>query len=422
TSSTEEKTAPRTETRARDVLHVFINDAIHPVSARLIGRAIDEADAVGAEMLIIQIQTPGGLMTSMDEIIARVLSAKTPIVIWVAPAGARCASAGFFILLSSDIAVMAPGTHTGAAHPVSGAGGGGNEDETMMRKVTHDAAANIRSIAEKRGRNIKLAEQAVRESHSYTENEALEGGLIEFIFEDMDAILTGLNGKTFKKFDGTEFTLYTEGAHIRTLEMTTKEKILSVITNPTVAYLLLLAGLLGLYVEITHPGAIFPGVMGGLSLLLALYALNFLPVNYVGILLILAALAMFIAEVKVTSYGLLTVGGIIAMIFGSLMLIDSPIEELRVPLRVIIPVVIAVAAIVTFLVGLVIAGSRRQTTTGAEGLVDKECSADTDIDPEGRVFVHGEYWNARSDLAIQKGQKVRIVSVEDDLTLKVESI
>lgn len=406
------------------VYHMVIKDAIQVVTAEYAVRAMDKADADRADLLVFQLETPGGMMDSMEEIIQKILSCRTLVAVWVAPSGARAASAGFYILLASDVAIMAPGTRTGSAHPIMSGLGGSQDDknkqsEILLEKVTHDAAASLRSIVERRGRNVEMAEKAVRESVSYTETEALKGGIIDLVCPDLHSVLNSLDGKTFKKFDGTPVTLRTAEARVVEVNMTMREKLLTTIANPTLAYLLLMIGLIGLYVEFTHPGFVLPGVAGGICLLVAFFALKILPFNWVGLLLIAAALGMFIAEVKVHSYGLLTVGGIVALVLGSIILINGPIPELRVPLGVIIPIAVAVGIIVTFLLSLVVASARLKPTTGREGLIGQEGSAVTDINPEGRVFLLGEYWNAKSERAITKGEKIQVVKIEN-LCLTVE--
>ncbi|HHF42268.1 MAG TPA: nodulation protein NfeD, partial [Candidatus Aminicenantes bacterium] len=299
------------------VYKITINAPIHPVTSEFIRQAIDQAERDQAKLLIMALNTPGGLDSSMREIIERILSSKVPIAAYVSPNGARAASAGFFICLACDIFVMAPGTSTGAAHPVGISLTGQQMDETMAAKVTEDAAAHIRTIAEKRGRNVKMAEEAVTQSRSYTETEALKGGLIDLIAANEEDILKHFDQRTIKRFSGETIQLQLQDETIEEISMSARQKFLLTISNPNLAYILLMLGLLGLYFEFSNPGAILPGVLGGISLLLAIFAFQILPINYVGLLLILLAIGLFILEIKVQSYGILSIGGIMAMVLGS---------------------------------------------------------------------------------------------------------
>jgi membrane-bound serine protease (ClpP class) len=399
-----------------------VEGVISPVTVEYVGACIDKADKSGAALLILREDTPGGLMDSMEKIDQKIFAAKTPVVVYVGPSGARAASAGFYILLASDVAVMAPGTHTGAAHPVSAFPSGQEEkkDDTMFRKAESDAAADIRSNAEKRGRNVQLAEEAVRESRSFTEKEALEGKLIDYVCSSPEEIVKTLDGKKIKRFTGEEVVLDLKNQTIEKIPMTIPRKILSAVAHPHLALLLFLLGVLGIYVEVTHPGLIFPGVVGVISILLAFYAFALLPVNYTGLLLILLAIGMFILEVKVTSYGLLTVGGIVSMIFGCLMLFSGAPPELRVSLYFVVPVAVAVGVIMTVLLGLVVASRRFKVATGSEGIVGEIGKAVTAIHQEGKVFVHGEYWNAYSEQPVPEGKKIKVLKATKDLKLVVE--
>lgn len=358
----------------------------------------------------------------MREIIERILSSKTPVAVFVSPSGARAASAGFFIAIASDIFVMAPGTNTGAAHPVGISITGQEMDKTMEEKVTHDAASYIKTLAEKRGRNMKLAEDAVRKSLSYTEEEALKGKLIDLIAKDEQEIISYFDGKSIKRFDGEEVTLKLKEEAIVEIPMTARQKFLITISNPNLAYILLMLGLLGLYFEFSNPGSILPGVLGAICLLLAIFSFQILPINYVGLILILLAIGLFILELKVQSYGILSVGGIIAMVIGSIMLINTPIPELRPSLKFIIPVAVGISLIFIFLIALVIKAHLKKAYTGREGLVGEEGVARTDIDPEGKVFVHGEIWEAESLEKILKGTKVRVEEVMKGLKIRVTKV
>lgn len=365
------------------------------------------------------LNTPGGLDTSMREIIERILSSKIPVAAFVSPSGGRAASAGFFIAIACDIFVMAPGTNTGAAHPVGVSITGQEMDKTMEEKVTHDAASYIKTLAEKRDRNMKLAEDAVRKSLSYTEKEALKGKLIDLIAKNEQEIVEFFDGKPIKRFDGEEVTLQLSGEAIVYIPMTARQKFLITISNPNLAYILLMLGLLGLYFEFSNPGAILPGVLGAICLLLAIFSFQILPINYVGLILILLAIGLFILELKVQSYGILSVGGVIAMVIGSIMLINTPIPELRPSLKFIIPVAVGLSLIFIFLIALAIRAHMKKAYTGREGLVGEVGIAQTDIDLEGKVFVHGEIWNAESSEKIPKGTKVKVAEVMKNLKIKV---
>ena len=401
------------------IFRINVDAPIHPITSEYIRNTIDRAEKEKAQMIIMILNTPGGLDTSMREIIERILSSDVPVAAFVSPSGARAASAGFFIAIACDIFIMAPGTNTGAAHPVGVSITGQAMDKTMEEKVTHDAASYIKTLAEKRDRNTKMAEDAVRKSLSYTEREALEGRLIDFIAKDDQEIVAHFDGKQIKKFSGEEVTLRLKDKTIVDVPMTSRQKFLITISNPNLAYILLMLGLLGLYFEFSNPGAILPGVLGGICLLLAIFSFQILPINYVGLILILMAIGLFILEIKVQSYGILTIGGIIAMVIGSIMLINTPIPELKPSLNVIIPVAIGISLIFIFLITLAIRAHIKKVHTGKEGLIGEIGKAQTDIDPEGKVFVHGELWQAESSEKILKGSKVRVAEVMDNLRIRV---
>lgn len=404
------------------VLLINVDAPIHPITSEYIRQAIDRAERDNAKLLIIQLNTPGGLESSMREIISRILSSKVPIATYVSPSGARAASAGFFIGIASDLFVMAPGTNTGAAHPVSISLAGQQLDKTMEEKILQDSISYIKTIAEKRNRNIKAAEAAVRQSASYTEKEALENKLIDYIARDVNDLLNYFDGQKIRRFNGEEILLSLKDEPLIFLPMSRRQKFLITISNPNLAYLLLMLGLLGLYFEFSNPGAILPGVLGGISLLLAIFAFQILPINYVGLLLILLAIALLILEVKVHSYGILTVGGIVAMIIGSMMLVNSPLPELRPSLQIILPVAISFSLIFVFLVYLVVKAHMRRAITGREGLIGEIGTAQTDLNLSGKVFVHGEIWNAEADEFIPKGSKVQVEAVLDGLKIKVKKV
>jgi len=401
------------------ILKITVDAPIHPISAEYIVKTIERADREGDSLIIMSLNTPGGLDSSMRQIIEKIVNARTPVAAYVAPSGARAASAGFFIGVACDIFAMAPGTNTGAAHPVGISITGQPMDKTMEDKVTHDAASYIKTLAEKRGRNVKLAEDAVRQSLSYTEQEALKGGLIDLVARTDRDIIEAFDGKRLKRFNGEETALALKGEPITPVPMSLRQRFLLTISNPNLAYILLMIGLLGLYFEFAHPGAILPGVLGGICLLLAVFSFQILPINYVGLMLIILAVILFILEVKVHSYGMLSLGGITAMIIGSVMLINAPIPELRPSLRVIIPMALGISLILIFLVYLVVRAHARRAFTGREGMVGELGTAQTDLSPSGKVFVHGEIWEAEATEPVAKGEKVKVVQVLDNLKVQV---
>jgi membrane-bound serine protease (ClpP class) len=405
---------------AAEVRKITVNAPIHPITSEYVVGAIRAAEKANARLLVIGLNTPGGLDSSMREIIEAVVNAKVPVAAYVSPGGARAASAGFFIGIACDVFAMAPGTNTGAAHPVGISITGQAMDKTMEEKVTHDAASYIKSLAAKRGRNVAMAEDAVRKSLSYTEEEAFKGGLIDLIAKSDGDLIAALDGKVLKRFDGRETTLALAGEPVVEIPMSFRQRFLLTISNPNLAYILLMIGLLGLYFEFANPGAVLPGVLGGISLLLAVFSFQILPINYVGLLLIVLAVALFVLEVKIHSYGALSVGGIVAMLIGSMMLIDSPVPELRPSLRLIVPVAVGISLVCIFLVTLVIRAQARRAVTGREGMVGEIGTARTDLSPTGRVFVHGELWQAESDQPVRMGERVRVVEVENSLKIRVK--
>jgi len=400
------------------VLTVELDGIINPATAKFIIDSIDQATQQGAQCLIIQLDTPGGLMESMRIIVKRILTANIPIIVYVAPSGARAASAGVFITMSAHIAVMAPSTHIGAAHPVSL--GEGKESKTMGEKIVNDTVSYIKTTAKARGRNVDWAEQAVRKSVSITEEEAVKLNVVDFISPNLQDLLTKIDGKVFK-FDGITRTLHTKGAQPKPIQMSWRDRLLDIISNPTIAYILLMLGIYGIFFELSSPGAILPGVVGGIFLILAFYALQMLPVNYAGLALILFAIILFIAEIKVVSHGLLAVGGVISLLLGSMMLFQNPVEYMRVSLSVIIPAVMVSAAFFIFAVTKAINARLQKPTTGMEGLVGETGIAATSISQEGKVSIHGEFWNVISDQNIERGEKVQVIGVTN-LKLKVKKI
>jgi len=392
-----------------------ISSAITPVSARIIVQALEKSVEDSAQALLIQLDTPGGLDESMRQIVREILNSRVPVIVYVSPGGARAASAGVFITLAAHVAAMAPGTNIGAAHPV---GLGGQMDSTMLKKVENDAAAYIKSLAKKRNRNEKWAEEAVRKSASLAEYEALKKNVIDLVANDIRELLEQIDGKKIKLIEDQEKTLSTKGVVLNRIEISWRDRILEVITNPNIAYILYTLGMLGLFFELSNPGAIFPGIIGGICLILAFFAFQSLPINYAGVLLMVLALILFLLEIKIPSHGALTIGGIISMLLGSLLLIDSPFPYMRVSLSLILVIVISTALFFIFAVGMGLKAQRRKPTTGEVGLIGQIAVARSPLDLEGTVFVEGELWKAISDQPVQTGEKVRILAVEH-LTLKV---
>ena len=401
------------------IVQIDLADIVHPVSAAYVKDGLSHAKDIGARAVVLRLDTPGGLVDSMREIVEAILSSPVPVITWVGPNGARAASAGFFILLAGDVAVMAPGTNSGAAHPVTATGQ--KIEDVMEKKVVSDASAYIRSYTAKRGRNAQLAELGITESRSYTGEEALKNNLIDAVISDVAGIVEQYDGKQIRRFDDRPEMLHLRGATIETFEMTPRQRILSRVLDPNLALILALAGLLGLYVEITHPGLILPGVIGGISLILALFAFNMLPVNWAGAALILLAIVLFVLEATVTSHGILAIGGIVAMIAGGLMLVQGPIPQLRIRLSTTLAVTLPLSIITVLLVRLVYLSHRTKSATGGEGMIGEEGVAKTDIHTGGKVLVHGEYWNAFSQTHIPTGSRVRVKRVEG-LRIEVEQL
>ncbi|MDO9559334.1 MAG: nodulation protein NfeD [Syntrophales bacterium] len=397
---------------------ITVSAAITPPIAEYILQRIEEASKAGADGLIIRLDTPGGLDLAMRDIAKGILNASLPVIVYVSPAGARAASAGVIITVAAHIAAMAPGTNIGAAHPVAIGIGGGGMDKTMMAKVENDAVAYVIGIAKKRGRNEEWVEKAVRQSLSIPAEEALRFKVIDFVADDLSHLLKQADGRKIVLPAG-EKILKTKGALLHEKKMGTRLNILAALSDPNIAYILFLLGLAGLYFEFAHPGAILPGIVGGISLILAFFAMQTLPVNYAGVLLILFAVALFIAEIKVVSHGILTIGGIVSLVMGSLLLFDSPDPALRVSLKVMIPALIVISLFFAGVMSLVLKAQMRKRRSGREGMIGAEGEAVTDVHEIGKVFVHGEYWNAWSDRAVEKGKKVRVVEAAA-LKLKIE--
>ena len=408
------------------VYHIVVAGSINPASAKYIHDAVELAGKDGAEALLLELDTPGGLLASTRDIVSDFLSSPVPVIVYVSPAGAQAASAGAFVTMAAHVAAMAPGTNIGAAHPVTlGEGTQNIADSTNvpLTKATNDAAAFARTIAEKRGRNVAWAEAAVRGSVSITETEALRDSVVDVVAQDVRALLASIDGREVRTTEGTH-VLRTARAELRDIDMTFQQKLLDTLSDPNIAYILLMLGMYGLFFELYNPGAIFPGVVGGICLILAFYSMNTLPVNYAGLALIIFGIILFILEIKVVSHGLLSVGGVISLFLGSLMLIESPpgAEFLEISMSVIIAVTACTAAFFLFVVGKGIAIMRRSPTTGTEGMLGEIGTAREDLDPEGSVAVHGEIWNARTADGgrIAAGTTVRIVGLRS-LTITVRA-
>jgi len=404
---------------ARDRIRLLgVHDPVTPVTAQFLHRNLQEAARLGDRLVLIEMDTPGGLDTAMRDIVKDVMASPVPVVVYVAPSGARAASAGAIIALAADVCAMAPGTNIGAAHPVSL--GEKTTDKTMEAKVVNDAEAYAEGIAHKRGRDETLARRMVRESISLSAEKALEGRLIDLIARDRSDLLQQLEGRSISR-NGRDQVLRLKGADVVASGMGTIERVLNAISNPNVAYVLMVLGMVGLYFELSNPGVILPGAIGGISLILAFFAFQTLPVNYAGIMLILLGLILFIAEIKIVSHGMLTIAGMTAMVLGSLMLFESPDPYLRISWGVILVTVLASAAFFTVVIAKALSVHRRRPTTGREGLIGLEGSAETGLAPEGKVFVRGEYWDAWSDEAINAGCRVKVLEVAG-MRLKVKRV
>ncbi|HJO04071.1 MAG TPA: nodulation protein NfeD [Acidobacteriota bacterium] len=392
-------------------------DTIHAITSEYVVEALESASEQDADLFLLRIDTPGGLDLSMRDIIQAFRASDVPVCLFVGPSGARAASAGFFMAMAADVVVMAPGTNMGAASPVSV---GGGTDETMQRKLIHDAEAYMRSLAEDRGRPVDLAVEAVTDGRSYSAQEALQSGLADFIVDDVEALLDVVSGTQISK-GGTDTVLQLADARIESHELSLRQRVLAIVANPQVAYILMLAGLAGLYFEFSTPGAVLPGVLGGICLVLALQAFQVLPISFAGLLLIALALLFFILEVKVTSYGLLTVAGVVAFVLGSLMLVPGPIPELRLQLGFVLPAALGILGITGSLVWLVVRSHRGRVQTGPKGLVTQIGHATSDLRPgePGSAFVHGELWRARSDVPVRSGDAVEVVGVESGMVIRV---
>jgi membrane-bound serine protease (ClpP class) len=399
------------------VLKIVINDTIHPITDEYIGRALSAAEQNKDQAVLIELNTPGGLLESTRDIMEKILASPVPVIVYVTPSGSRAASAGFFILESADVAVMAPATNTGAAHPVTI--GGGKMDEVMKQKVENDSAAFMRSVASKRGRNVEVAESAVRESKSFTEQEALSQKLIDYIAPTEQDLFKQMQGKLIKRFNGQTVTLNLVNQPVVRFQMTLKQRILAFIMDPNIAFILLAVGALALYAEFNHPGAVLPGTVGLIFILLAAFALNLLPTRFAALALIIGAFVLFALEAKFASHGVLTIGGIVLLTLGALLLVDAPIPEMRVHLLTALSVSIPLGIITAFLMSIALKARRNKVVTGAQGLVGEIGIAQTALAPQGKVFVHGELWDAISSANLPAGERVVVRSL-DGLELQVE--
>jgi membrane-bound serine protease (ClpP class) len=404
------------------ILKIVVHDTIQPVTEEYIARAIDEAARRNDQAILIEINTPGGLVESTRHIIEKITNSRVPVILYVAPSGSRAGSAGIFILEAADVAAMAPGTNAGAAHPVLLFGPTSvKPDDEMKQKIENDAAALMRSVVSRRGRNVQVAESAVRESKSFTEQEALAQHLIDYVASSEEDLFRQIDSKSFKRFNGQEVTLKLSGQPIMPFGMTLKEQILNYLMDPNIAFILLAIGALALYAEFNHPGAVVPGTVGIVFILIAAFALNLLPTRFAALGLILAAFALFAAEAKFATHGVLTIGGIALLTLGGLLLVDSPIPEMRVHVLTALAVSIPLGLITAFLMSIAFKARRNKMVSGAQGLIGETGIAQTPLSPRGKIFVHGELWDAVSSTDVPAGQPVVVRQVEA-LTLKVDPV
>src|SRR6202142_3719208 len=400
-----------------EVLKIVVNDAIHPITDEYIGRAIAEAERNKDQALLIEMNTPGGLLDSTRDIIEKILASPVPVIIYVTPSGSRAASAGFFILESADVAAMAPGTNTGAAHPVSL--GGGKMDDVMKEKIENDSAALMRSVVSKRGRNVEIAETAVRQSKSFTDQEALSQKLIDYVAPSEEDLFKQLQGKQVKRFSGQIISLNLVGSAIRPFDMTLKQRIFAYLLDPNVAFILLAVGALALYAEFNHPGAVVPGTVGVVFILVAIFALNLLPTRFAAVVLIFASFILFALEAKFAAHGVLAIGGIVTLTLGGLLLVDAPIPEMRVHLLTALAVSIPLGLITVFLMSIALKARTNKVVTGVQGLIGEIGLTQSALSPQGKVFIHGELWDAVSSTVVPPGQQV-VVRQVDGLQLRVD--
>ena len=405
------------------IYRIAVDGVINPASAEFIEKAIVKANDEKGACLIIEMDTPGGLMKSMNLIVKNILASEVPVVLYVSPGGSHCASAGVFIMMAAHVAVMAPGTNIGAAHPVNlGEGKTDSSSQVMMEKVTNDAVSYIRSIAEKNKRNADWAEEAVRKSVSITETEALKKNVINLISKSFDSLLVQIDSMSVETVIGKR-TIITKNVQVEKIERGWRFDLLDILTDPNIAYILMMLGMYGLFFEFYNPGSVFPGVVGGICIILAFYSFQTLPINYAGLALILFGLILFLLEIKITSYGALSIGGVISLLLGSMMLIDSPDDMVRISWGVIVPVVVVTMLFFLFIVGFGIKAQTRRVTTGIEGMIGETGVVMDAIpaDGTGKVRVHGEIWNAQSPQPLEKETRVKIIAV-DNLTLKVDKL
>lgn len=400
------------------VLLLDLDRVVHPLTAEIIVEGLEKAGREGDSAVILRINTPGGLLTATQEIVQAIVASPAPVVTYVTPSGGHAASAGFIILVAADVAAMAPGTNAGAAHPVLAAG---EMDETMKQKVENDTAASLRAITDQRGRNSELAEEAVLESRSFTEQDALEANLIEVVAKDVDDLIEQLNGRTVARLDGEEQILELAGAQTYTLETSLRQKVLLPLIDPSVALVVLVLGLLGVYIEFSSPGLVLPGVLGGILALLGLMALSVLPIDWTGAMLLALAVVFFVVEAMTPTNGILAAGGAAAMTLGAVILIETDVPELRIGWGPAAAVTLPFAAISVFLLHLAVRSFRYKQASGGSAMVGEIGVAKTPVAGAGRVFVHGEWWNARSNRPIEEGRKVRVAAVEG-LRLEVEPL
>src|SRR6266516_1546388 len=404
-------------TASAEVLKLVVDDTIHPITDEYIGRALAEADRNKDKAVLIELNTPGGLLDSTRKIIEKIVDSPVPVIIYVTPSGSRAASAGFFILESADVAAMAPGTNTGAAHPVGPFGG--DIQGAMGEKVMNDAAALMRSFVSKRGRNVDVAESTVRQSKSFTESEALSQKLIDYVAKDEQDLFRQIAAKPVKRFNGETITLNLAGRAEQILHPTLKEQVLGFLMEPDIAFVLLAIGALALYTEFKHPGAVWPGTVGIVFIVLAVFALHLLPIRFAAVGLIFVSFVLFALDAKFATHGVLAIGGITTLVIGALLLVDSPIPEMRVKLATALAVSIPLGVITVFLMTIALRARRNKIVTGREGLVGEVAIAQTALAPAGKVFVHGEIWDAISSANVAVGEKVRVRKV-DGLELSVE--
>ena len=402
-----------------EVLKIVVDDTIQAATAERIERAIDQAAAHKDEAVLIELSTPGGEMGSMREIMEKILASQVPVIIYVTPSGARAASAGFFILESADVAAMAPGTNTGASHPVGPFGG--DIKGTMAEKVENDAAALMRSVTSKRGRNVDVAESAVRQSKSFTDDEALSQKLIDYVAPSEEDLFRQIASKPVKRFNGQQVTLNLAGQKVTVAEETLKEHVLGFIMDPDIAFILLAIGALALYTEFNHPGAVWPGTVGIVFILVAIFAMHLLPIRFAAVVLIFASFVLFALDAKFATHGVLAIGGIATLTIGALLLVDTPIPEMRVHLGTALAVSIPLGGITVFLMSVALKARRNKVVTGVEGLVGETGVAQTPLTPTGKIFIHGEIWDATASAGVPAGSKV-IVKKVDGLQLRVEAV